>query len=193
MSELFPDSKNYLDVYDQHGLLGSRSIFAHSLHLCDHSWQRLAASGSAIAFCPGSNLFLGSGLFNLGRASEAGIPVGLGTDVGGGTGLCLLNTMKEAYQVSQLRGDLMTPLQAFYLATLGGARTLQLADRIGSFQEGNEADFLVLNPAATPLLEFRTGKTRTLEELLAVLMVMGDDRVIEKTIILGKVAWQQKG
>ncbi|MBO9494064.1 guanine deaminase [Salinisphaera sp. G21_0] len=194
VQELFPDSKHYVDVYDQHGLLGPRSVFAHSVHLCDHSWQRMGSSGSSIAFCPGSNLFLGSGLFNLNRAKAHGIPTGLGTDVGGGTSLCLLNTMKDAYQVSQLREETISPLQAFYLATLGGARALHLDDKIGSFRTGNEADFLVLNPAATPMLQFRTEKIsayseqRALEELLGVLMVMGDDRVIEQTIIMGQEA-----
>ena len=186
VQELFPESQNYLDVYDQHGLLGARSVFAHSIHLCDESWDRMAESDSSIAFCPGSNLFLGSGLFNLSQAQKNNIRVGLGTDVGGGTSLCLLNTMKDAYQVSQLRENSISPLQAFYLATLGGARALHLDDRIGNFQTGNEADFLVLNPSATPLLKFRSEKTKTLEELLGVLMVMGDDRVIEKTVIMGQ-------
>ncbi|MET4693836.1 guanine deaminase [Endozoicomonas lisbonensis] len=191
VQELFPSSKNYLDVYDQHGLLGPRSVFAHSIHLCDHSWERMGASGSSIAFCPGSNLFLGSGLFNLGKAKSCGIPTGLGSDVGGGTDLCLLNSMKSAYQVSQLREETISPLQAFYLATLGGARALHLSDRIGSFRRGNEADFVVLNPEATPMLSFRSGKTKTLEELLGVLMVMGDDRVIESTVIMGQEAFRR--
>ncbi|WP_257292188.1 amidohydrolase family protein, partial [Endozoicomonas sp. ONNA1] len=186
VQELFPDSKHYLDVYDQHGLLGSRSVFAHSIHLCEQSWDRMAESDSSIACCPGSNLFLGSGLFSFSNAQNKNIRVGLGTDVGGGTSLCLLNTMKDAYQVSQLSENTISPLQAFYLATLGGARALHLDDRIGSFKIGNEADFLVLNPEATPLLKFRTEKTKTLEELLGVLMVMGDDRVIEKAIIMGQ-------
>ncbi|MCW7553462.1 guanine deaminase [Endozoicomonas gorgoniicola] len=191
VQELFPSSKNYLDVYDQHGLLGPRSIFAHSIHLCDQSWERMGASGSSIAFCPGSNLFLGSGLFNLGKAKSCGIPTGLGSDVGGGTDLCLLHSMKSAYQVSQLREETISPLQAFYLATLGGARALHLSDRIGSFRPGNEADFVVLNPEATPMLRFRSGKTKTLEELLGVLMVMGDDRVIESTVIMGQEAFRR--
>ncbi|MGI9280499.1 MAG: guanine deaminase [Endozoicomonas sp.] len=186
VQELFPESDNYLDVYDQHGLLGPRSVFAHSIHLCDQSWNRMAETDSSIACCPGSNLFLGSGLFNFSKAKNNNIRVGLGTDVGGGTSLCLLNTMKDAYQVSQLSENTISPLQAFYLATLGGARALHLDDRIGSFKIGNEADFLVLNPEATPLLKFRTDKTKTLEELLGVLMVMGDDRVIEKAIVMGQ-------
>ncbi|WP_067520123.1 guanine deaminase [Endozoicomonas ascidiicola] len=188
VQELFTTSDSYLGVYDDHGLLGKRSVFAHSIHLCDHSWDRLAESDSSVAFCPGSNLFLGSGLFNLSKAQETGVKTGLGTDVGGGTSLCLLNTMKDAYQVSQLSGQSISPLQAFYLATLGGARALHLENRIGSFKPGNEADFLVLDPTATPMLAFRSGKTKTIEELLGVLMVMGDDRVIEQTIIMGQVA-----
>ena len=159
------EGQRYVDG-DQHGA-GPPVVFAHSVHLCDHSWQRMGSSGSSIAFCPGSNLFLGSGLFNLNRAKAHDIPTGLGTDIGGGTSLCLLNTMKDAYQVSQLREETISPLQAFYLATLGGARALHLEDKIGSFRAGNEADFLVLNPAATPMLQFRTEKPKHWKSCLA--------------------------
>ena len=191
IEELFPDHEAYLDVYDHHHLLGQRSVFAHCVHLDDKEWIRLAETDSSVAFCPGSNLFLGSGLFNLGKARQYDVKTGFGTDVGGGTSLCLLNTMKDAYQVSQLSGNKITPLQAFYMTTLGGARALHLEDRIGSFLPGNEADFVVLDPAATPMLAFRSSKTKTIEELLGVLMVMGDDRVIERTIIMGQEAYRR--
>ena len=192
VKELFPNNSTYLDVYDKHHLLGQRSVFAHCIHLCNHEWQRLAETDSSVSFCPGSNLFLGSGLFNLSKAQQHGVRTGLGTDVGGGTNLSLLSTMKDAYKVSQLKGNKTTPVQSFYLATLGGARALHLEDRIGSFLPGNEADFVVLDPKATPMLAFRTSKAKTIEELLGVLMVMGDDRVIERTIIMGQEAYRRK-
>ncbi len=192
VKELFPNNSTYLDVYDKHHLLGQRSVFAHCIHLCNHEWQRLAETDSSVSFCPGSNLFLGSGLFNLSKAQQHGVRTGLGTDVGGGTNLSLLSTMKDAYKVSQLKGNKTTPAQSFYLATLGGARALHLEDRIGSFLPGNEADFVVLDPKATPMLAFRTSKAKTIEELLGVLMVMGDDRVIERTIIMGQEAYRRK-
>ncbi|WP_263081252.1 guanine deaminase [Endozoicomonas sp. Mp262] len=189
--KLYPDSQNYLDVYDQYGLLGSRSFFAHAIHLCEASWQRLADTGSSLSFCPSANLFLGSGLFDFQKASSLNINIGLGTDIGAGTSLCQLESMKSAYQVCQLQGTSLSPLSAFYLATLGGARALGLSDKIGSFTPGNEADFLILNPRATPLLAFRMKQAKTLEERLGIMMTLGDDRLIENTVIMGET-WQKK-
>ena len=186
VKELFPSADNYLDTYDQAGLLGSRSTFAHCLHLEDAEWQRLAETDSAIAFCPGSNLFLGSGLFKLGRAVAEGIKVGLGTDVGAGNTFSILETMADAYKTQQMDGNTLTPFKAFYLATLGGARSLDSDQYIGNFEVGKEADFLVLDPAATPLLDFRIQHCRSLLETLFVLAMLGDDRTIFATYIAGR-------
>ena len=182
---LFPAFRTYTDVYDHFGLLRERAIYAHCLHLDAADRKRMAQSGAAAAFCPTSNLFLGSGLFDLASADEAGMPFALATDVGGGTSFSLLRTMQEAYKVAQLQGQRLTALRAFYLATLGGARALHLDDTIGSFQPGREADFVVLDPAATPLLARRAGAARTLEERLFAWMILGDERAIRETYVLG--------
>lgn len=186
VQELFPDSDHYLHTYDKAGLLGRRSVFAHCIHLNDDEWDRLEETQSNIAFCPTSNLFLGSGLFNLKRAVEKNIDVGIGTDIGGGTSFSILQTLGEAYKVQQLRGDTLTAFKAFYLATLGGARALDMEDLIGNFEPGKEADFVVLDKASTPLLEFRLAHCKNLMETLFVLAIMGDDRSIAATYSAGK-------
>jgi guanine deaminase len=182
---LFPAAKDYLDVYDRFGLMGPRSIFAHCIHLDDDAFGRMAKAGSSAAFCPTSNLFLGSGLFDFKRAHAHGVKVGIGTDVGAGTSFSVLHTLGEAYKVGQLRGHVLDPFQAFYLATLGGARALSLGDKIGSLEPGKEADFLVLDPAATPLLARRMARTTSLAERLFVLSILGDDRVVEQAFLAG--------
>lgn len=191
VKELFPAQHGYLDVYDHHHLLGERSVLAHGVHLTDCECERLAQTGSAIAFCPTSNLFLGSGLFNLAQAERHGVNVGLGTDVGAGTSFNLLHTLNEAYKVMQLQGTKLSPFKSLYLATLGGARALRLDDKIGSFAVGNEADFVVLDQAATPLLAQRMQHVKNIEERLFVLMMLGDDRVIEQAYALGEQVHQR--
>jgi guanine deaminase len=183
--ELFPDRRSYLDVYDHHGLLGARSVYAHCIHLDARDLERMAESGAAIAFCPTSNLFLGSGLFDLAAADRAGIRVGLATDVGGGTSLGMLRTMSEAYKVLQLRNQSLPAHRAYYLATLGGARALDLDASIGNFETGKEADFVVLDWAPTPIMAMRLEHARDLEERLFVLMMLGDERNVHATHLLG--------
>lgn len=184
---LFPERTGYLDVYDHYQLLGERSVFAHGVHLCDAECARLAETGSAIAFCPTSNLFLGSGLFNLPMAEQHKVKVGLGTDVGGGTSFSILQTLNEAYKVMQMQGARLSPFKSLYLATLGGARALSLEGRIGSLSPGHEADFLVLDLNATPLLSYRLAQARDIAETLFVLMTLGDDRVVKQTFAMGEV------
>jgi len=185
VKELFPERRNYLDVYDHFKLLGERSVFAHGVHLCDQECERLAETGSAIAFCPTSNFFLGSGLFNLPMAERHKVNVGLGTDVGGGTSFSILQTLNEAYKVMQLQGAKLSPFKSLYLATLGGARALRLEDKIGNLQEGTEADFVVLDFNATPLLSYRMKQATSIEERLFVLMTLGDDRTVSETYSAG--------
>jgi len=185
-SRLFPDRRSYLDVYDHHGLLRRRSALAHGIWLDDADLARLAASGAALVHCPTCNLFLGSGLFDLGRALAAGVRVALGTDVGGGTTFSMLRVMHDAYNVAQLRGASLSPLTAFYLATLGAARALDLDARIGNFVEGREADFVVLDPAATPLLARRTAAARDIAGKLFMLMTLGDQRAVAQTYLMGR-------
>jgi guanine deaminase len=193
IQELFPQYQGYLDVYDQTGLVRERSLFAHGVQLTDAEFKRLSEAKAAISFCPTSNLFLGSGLFRIEQAKHPDHPVklGLGTDVGAGTSFSLLQTTNEAYKVAQLRGQKLSAFKALFLATLGGARALCLEDKLGSFDPGKEADFVVLDPQATPLLALRNGggipkSLEALEDLLFSLVIMGGDRAIAATYILGK-------
>ena len=188
VAELFPDSRSYLDVYDRFALVRERAVFAHCIHLDDQDRQRLGATGAAVAFCPTSNLFLGSGLFDLGATRAHGIRVGMGTDVGAGTSFNMLQTLNEGYKVSQLRGQKLSAWRALYLATLGGAEALYLDDRLGNFMPGREADFVVLDPAATPLLARRLNDVDDIAEQLFVLITLGDDRAIAETYLMGRAA-----
>lgn len=185
---LNPDCENYLDVYKKHDLLGERSVFAHGIHLCESEYTDLAKSNSALSFCPSSNLFLGSGLFKLDVAQQHNIKVGLGTDIGAGTSFSILETLKDAYKTQQLRGEKLDSLQSFYLATLGGARALDLEGTIGNFQEGCEADFIVLDYHATPLMKMRMQQCQTLAEKLFSFTILGDDRAVKATYIQGELA-----
>jgi guanine deaminase len=185
VAQLYPQARSYLDVYAHHGQLGARAVFAHCIHLDETDRRRMADTGTAMSFCPTSNLFLGSGLFDLRGARELGVRVGLGTDVGAGTSFSMLQTMNEAYKVLQLAGQSLSAAGAFHLATLGGARSLYLDDRIGNFATGKEADFVVLDPRATALLERRSAACTSLAERLFVLMMLGDDRTVAATHLMG--------
>ncbi|MDH3587409.1 MAG: guanine deaminase [Gammaproteobacteria bacterium] len=185
ISRLFPWSSSYLDVYDRFGLVRERSVFAHCLHVQDEECRLMAESGAAAAHCPTSNMFLGSGLFDLRRLREWQIRVGLGTDVGGGTSLSLLKTMREAYKVLHLQQQPLPPGRALYLATLGAAQALYLDNRIGNFETGKEADFIVLDPRGTSISAHRTALARSPDELLFALIVLGDDRNVAATYLQG--------
>jgi len=191
VKELFPNARSYLDVYDRHGLVRERAVYAHCIHLDDTDRTRMAQTGAAAAFCPTSNFYLGSGLFKISAADSAGMRFSIATDVGGGTSFSMLRTMGEAYKVAQLNGERLSPLRAFYLSTYGGARCLGMEHRIGRFAPGAEADFVVLDLAATPLLARRTSSARTLREQLLILMTLGDDRAIDSTYILGNAAYKR--
>jgi guanine deaminase len=189
--ELYPDRRDYLDVYEHFQLTGRRAVYAHGVHLNDRELEHCHHSGTALAHCPTSNFFLGSGLFNLARAKNPARPVhvGLGTDVGGGTSLSLLTTLNETYKAAQLTGSTarcqFDGVHGFYLATRGAARALDLDDTIGSLQPGREADMVVLDPAATPLLKLRSERCDSIEELLFVLMTLGDDRAVTAAWVAG--------
>ncbi|QLH62538.1 guanine deaminase [Serratia symbiotica] len=187
---LFPDSRDYLDVYHSYGLTGSKSVFAHCLHLEEQEWDCLSQTQSAIAFCPTSNLFLGSGLFNLQKAWQKQVKLGIGTDVGAGTTFNMLQTLGAAYKVSQLQRYRLSAGEAFYHATLGGAHALSLDDKIGNFNVGKEADFVVLNQAVSPLQKLRCDNSNSLADQLFMLMILGDDRNIYRTYVDGRVVYQ---
>ncbi len=184
--ELFPWAGNYLEVYERYGMIRPGALFAHCLHLDAGEWEKLAGAGAAAVHCPSSNLFLGSGLFDFAAARKVGAALALGSDVGGGTSFSMLRTMHDAYKVARMRRAPFDARDAFYLATLGGAAALGLEERIGSFQPGREADFIVLRPDATPLLARRMARAESIEDQLFLLMMLGDERVIEATYILGE-------
>ena len=185
VQELFPEAE-YADVYDRYGLLGDRTVLAHGVWLTPEELDLLSRRGARISHCPNSNLFLGSGLFPLHRVLGAGVTVGLGSDIGAGTTPSLFNAMADAYKVQQVQGVSLSPFHLWYLATLGGARTLSLDGETGSLEAGKSADFVVLDLHATSLLTLRTARATSCEDLLAGLIFMGDDRAVERSFIGGR-------
>jgi guanine deaminase len=191
--ELFPDRANYLDIYDHHGLVGPRGVFGHGVWLEEQEFARLHSAGSAIAHCPTSNLFLGSGAFNIERAKSARRPVrlGIGTDIGAGTSFSILATLGEGYKTAQLNGQRLSAGHAFYLATRGGAHALYLDDKIGSLASGNEADLVVLDMRSTPLIAQRMDQARDFIDQLFVQMILADDRAVQATYVAGRVVYKR--
>jgi guanine deaminase len=186
--KLFPEANSYTEVYDNYGLLRPGSIYAHGIWLDDEERALLAKHRTAIAFCPSSNLFMGSGLFDLRKATEAGVTVGLATDIGGGTCYNMLQTMAAAYQVLQLRGQNLSAWRAFYLATLGGATALGKQAFVGNFMPGKEADAVVLDFAVDRVQTHRQSVANGLEEKLFVLMMLGHSGNIAATYVNGRAA-----
>jgi len=184
-AELYPEARSYLDVYDRCGLVRERAVFAHCIHLEQVDRRRMAQAGAAAAFCPTSNLSLGSGLFDIAATDAAGLRFSIATDVGGGTSFSQFRSMDEAVKIAMLQGQYLSPLRAFYLATLGAARCLGLATQIGSLAEGSEADFILIDPGATPLLARRHAQSATLSQQLRVIMTLADERAIRLTCSMG--------
>jgi guanine deaminase len=193
VKELYPERSGYLDVYDHYRLLGPRSIYGHGIWLTEQELWRCHESGTAIAHCPTSNQFLGSGLFNIGNAMNPARPVrvGLASDIGAGTSFSMLQTLNETYKIAQLNGHALSAGHAFYLATRGTAQALYLDQHIGSVAVGMEADVIVLDLKSTPLIDFRMRHCRDLHEVLFVQMTMGDDRAVLATYIAGQLAYQR--
>lgn len=190
---LYPEASSYLDVYARHGLTGRRTIYGHGVHLTESDFCFLHESQTALAHCPTSNNFLGSGHFRLGAAMDARRPVrvGLATDLGGGTSFSMLRTMQAAYEVAQLSGSPLPPSSALYLATRGAARALDLDDRIGSVAPGMEADLAVLDLHSTPLIAFRMGYAKDIDETLAIQMALAGDRAVRATYVAGRCAYDR--
>lgn len=183
--ELYPGSPDYTGIYEDYGLLGPRTLLGHSIHLNHRETQVLCETESVAVFCPTSNLFLGSGLFDRDRLAKAGVRMGLATDIGGGTSYGMLATMADAYKVLQLRGQRLTPLNSYYMATLGNARSLSLEGTIGAIAPGNAADLVVLDARATPAMRLRMDTVQSLVEELFVLQTLGDDRSIAEVYVAG--------
>ncbi|MBU3003570.1 guanine deaminase [Paraglaciecola arctica] len=190
VKELFPERKNYLDVYDHYGLVRKGAVFGHGIHLEQSEWQRLQETQASIAFCPTSNLFLGSGLFDLAKAEQQEVPVMLATDVGGGTSFSMLKTMGEAYKICQLKGNQMDPMHGLYLMTQGAALGLGLENSIGNLNPGTAADFVILDPEFDELSALRFEHHRTPQDMLFALSMMADDRAIIATYVAGTAVYQ---
>ena len=183
---LYPKARDYLDIYESHGLLSDRLLLGHCIHLREREIARMSESGSRAVFCPTSNLFLGSGLFDEAGLRAAGIVSGIATDVGGGSSYSMLQTLNEGYKILQLRNQKLHPLTAFHWATRGNALALGMADRIGTLARGSDADLVVLDARATPAMALRAERAETLAEELFILQIMGDDRAVAQTYVAGK-------
>ena len=192
--ELFPERKDYLDVYDHYGLIGTRAIYGHGIWLSERELRRCHETGTAIAHCPTSNFFLGSGYLDLRNTlkRERPLRVGLATDLGAGTSFSMLQTMNAASQAAQLHGYALSAPHAFYLATRGTAHALYLEDTIGSVSPGMEADLVVLDLKSTPLIEYRMRHAADLEEALYVQMTLGDDRAVRATYAAGRKVYARE-
>lgn len=184
-AELYPQARDYLDVYQTYGLVGPKTLLGHAIHLKEREIAALAATGAHPVFCPTSNLFLGSGLFDDAGLAGRGIHSGIATDIGAGTSYSMLQTLNEGYKVLQLQNQKLAALDAFHWITRGNAAVLGLEHRIGTLEAGTEADIVVLDPRATPAMALRMEQVQTLEEELFVLQMMGDDRAIAETYVAG--------
>ncbi len=192
VKHLFPWATDYTHVYEQYGLLGKKSFFGHGIHLSERECTALSDSGSTIVHCPTSNSFLGSGLLSLKHLRQAKRPVkiGLASDIGGGTSYSMLHTIGEAFKIASFNNIQLTALEGFYMATLGNAKTLGLDNEIGSLEVGKWADFIIIDPKATALLEARQAISESLDDSLFALAILGDDRAIKATYVAGKCRHQ---
>ena len=193
VKQLFPERKGYLDVYDHYGLCRPRSVFGHGIHLDDGEMACMHETGSAIAHCPTSNFFLGSGAFNLRRArmAERPVRVGLGTDLGAGTSFSILTTLNAAYKAAQINNHALSAGHAYYLATRGTANAMYIDDKVGSIAPGMEADIVVLDMKSTPIIRYRMESVEDFQEALFVQMTMGDDRAVQATYIAGELRYSK--
>ena len=188
--ELFPEAKDYTDVYARYGLMGKKSLFGHCIHLSEREADVMSETGSVAVFCPTSNLFLGSGLFDYQRYRRRAKPlrIAIATDVGGGTNYSMLRTMDEAYKVIALNGEKLDPLRSFWQLTRGNAESLSIGDRAGTLEAGTDADLVVLDASATPGMALRMETVKTLAEELFLLQTLGDDRAVKQVYIAGRAA-----
>ena len=188
--ELYPQAKDYTDVYARYGLLGEKTLLGHCIHLSEREADALSDSGSVAVFCPTSNLFLGSGLFAYQRlrTRENPLRIASATDVGGGTNYSMLRTMDEGYKVIALQGEKLNPFQSFWQITRGNAEALSVADRVGTLEAGTDADIVVLDSRATPAMSLRMERTATLAEELFLLQTLGDDRAVREVYVAGRPA-----
>ena len=187
-AELYPDARDYTDVYERYGLTGPKSLFGHCIHLSEREADAMSDSGSVAVFCPTSNLFLGSGLFDYQRFSKRAKPmrIATATDVGGGTNYSMLRTMDEGYKVIALNGEKLNPLASFWQLTLGNAKALSLDAHVGQIEPGRDADLVVLNSRATAAMRLRMERATSLIEELFIIQTLGDDRAVAETYVAGR-------
>ncbi len=187
---LYPDATDYTDVYARYGILGPKSLFGHCIHLSDREADAMSETGSVAVFCPTSNLFLGSGLFPLRKLTvrEKPVRVSIATDIGGGSSYSMLRTLDEAYKILQLQGERLNPFESYHMMTLGNAQALSLSQKIGTLEPGTDADFVVLDMAATPAMALKAEVVTSLADELFLLQTMGDDRSIAETYVAGVAA-----
>ncbi len=186
--ELFPDARDYLDTYEQFGLLGKGGLYGHAIHLEQREKDRLREVDGSLVHCPTSNTFIGSGLFDMAGLMNEGHRIGLATDTGGGSSFSMLRTMAAAYEIGQLRGTPLHPAQLLWLATVGSSRSLWMNDKIGNLVAGNEADIVVLNLSSTEAISQRSTRAQDIWESIFPTIMMGDDRAIEAVWIGGREA-----
>jgi guanine deaminase len=191
VKELYPESKNYFDVYDSHDLTGINSVFGHCIHNTDEEYRAMADSGSKVVLCPRSNLFLGSGLFAIDKLEDFEIEMALASDVGGGDSFSMFQVMNEAYKICKLNDYNLDPVKAFYLTTLAAAKVLNMDDSIGNFEVNKEADFIVLDLSATELITEKLKVAKDINDILFSLMTLGDDRLIKEVYILGQATYKK--
>jgi guanine deaminase len=184
--QLYPEATDYTDIYARYELLRENSLLGHAIHLSDREIGALADAGAKPVFCPTSNLYLGSGLFNDEKLRRAGLTNAIASDIGGGTSYSMLQTLSEGYKVLQLQGQRLHPFRAFHWITRGNALALGLQNRIGTLDTGSEADLVVLNARATPAMALRMERARNLMDELFTLQVMGDDRAVVQTYVAGR-------
>jgi guanine deaminase len=182
----YPDRRDYLDVYDRYGLIGPRTLLAHSIHSTPAELDRMAEARCAVCHCPTSNLYLGSGLFPLRRHVERGIPVAVGTDIGAGTEFSVWRELAEAFKVQRIQGESPSAAELLYLATLGGARALGLDEETGNLEPGKDADFMVLNTAEDPYLATRLRRSKNLEDQLFALLHLAGESHVQATYVDGR-------
>jgi guanine deaminase len=191
VKQLFPNAKDYTDVYDTFGLLSDRSLFAHGIHLSEREQRTLSETGGTVLHCPTSNSFLGSGIMPLQQLRQHNVAVGMATDVGGGTSFSMLATMAETYKLQMLIGYKPTVLELYHMATLGNAQRLKIDHETGSLDIGKYADIVVLDPQATPVLASRHELSQSIEDVLFSLMMLGDDRAVSATYVAGSCVSQR--
>ena len=184
--DLFPEARDYLDTYEAFGLLGSRGLYGHAIHLEPREVDRLAEVGAAVVHCPTSNTFIGSGLFGLMTLAQTGLRIGLATDTGGGSSFSMLRTMAAAYEIGQLRGVALHPSQLMWLATEGSAEALHMGGQIGHLGTGAMADIVVLDLASTPAIAQRQARAEDIWDALFPTIMMGDDRAVRDVWVAGQ-------